>query len=142
MPTYVFDIDSTLFDTAPYLPTPPPEHGDAAWDKFAEDSTVAQPILPNVMLLERLKREGHRIVLLTAREAHRHDATWRLLEPLSGLVDALIMRPTGDTRSNARFKAEVLPTLFPPSQVAAVIDDDPEIITALGSIGYQTMQVF
>jgi len=137
---WVFDIDGTLFDTAPYLPDPAPPAGDPAWDKFVVDSRNAKPIETTHRLLRYLKNNGHLIVVLTGREAHRKTPTLELLGDTINFVDALMMRPTGDYSSPADFKAKYVTALFPRNSVV-LVDDDPEIVNRFLQLGYRALLI-
>jgi phosphoglycolate phosphatase-like HAD superfamily hydrolase len=127
----VFDIDGVVADVRHRL-----HHldGTRSWSAFF-DAAADDPLLPEgARLVADLARE-HEIVWLTGRPAWLRATTadWLSRHNLPGAE--LHLRPGRDRRPARLYKIEVLRRLAP-RQVAAFIDDDPDVITAATSAGF------
>jgi hypothetical protein len=127
----VFDVDGVVADVRHRL-----HHleGYRSWDRFFDDA-ARDPLLPEgARLVETLSSE-HEIVWLTGRPEWLRTVTesWMVEH---GLPDAeLYMRPFHDYRPAAQYKLSVLRRLAPRG-IAAVIDDDDEVVQAVLSAGW------
>ena len=120
----VFDVDGVVADVRHRL-----HHlHRRRWHRFFAEAD-ADPLLPEgERLVADLARE-HEIVWLTGRPEWLREVTldWFGRHGLPG--DELHMRPDGDYRPARVYKLDVLRRLAPRG-IAAVIDDDPEVIDA------------
>lgn len=127
----VFDIDGVVADVRHRL-----HHldGRKSWRRFFA-AAPGDPLLPaGADLVAELARR-HEIVWLTGRPGWLRVATvdWLSGHGLPGTE--LHMRPDGDYRPARIFKLDVLRRLAP-RDVAAVIDDDPEVVDAAMRAGF------
>ena len=132
MTVAVFDIDGVVADVRHRLHF---LHGRHAWHAFFEDA-ADDPLLPEgAALVADLARE-HDIVWLTGRPdwLRRVTTTWLLQHDLP--CDELHMRPGGDFRPARYYKLDVLRTIASKRRVAALIDDDAEVIDAAVAAGF------
>lgn len=127
----VFDIDGVVADVRHRL-----HHLEQpkSWTAFfaAADRDVLLP--EGAWLVAELARE-HDIVWLTGRPAslRRITVEWLARQGLPGTE--LHLRPTRDYRPARLFKVEVLQRLAV-RDVAAFVDDDPEVIRAARTAGF------
>lgn len=120
----VFDVDGVVADVRHRL-----HHLHRhRWHRFFADAG-ADPLLPEGRLLVTDLAREHEIVWLTGRPEWLRDVTseWFGRHGLPGTE--LHMRPEGDYRPARIYKLEVLRRLMPRG-IAAVVDDDPEVIDA------------
>jgi hypothetical protein len=127
----VFDIDGVVADVRHRL-----HHLNRryAWNAFF-DAADQDTLLPEGARLVADLGQEHEIVWLTGRpEWLRRTTTDWLVE--HGLPDGeLHLRPNGDYRPAPQYKVSVLRKLAPRG-VAAVIDDDDEVIQAALAAGF------
>jgi hypothetical protein len=124
----VFDVDGVVADVRHRLHHLRRRHSDRSWHRFFAEAG-ADPLLPEGgRLVADLARE-HEIVWLTGRPEWLRAVTidWFDRHGLPG--DELHMRPSGDYRPARIYKLDVLRRLAPRG-IAAVVDDDPEVIDA------------
>jgi phosphoglycolate phosphatase-like HAD superfamily hydrolase len=127
----VFDIDGVVADVRHRL-----HHleGRRAWNAFFAAAPDDPLLAEGAALVADLAR-AHEIVWLTGRPEWLRGATEGWLAG-HGLPDGeLHLRPNGDYRPAPRFKLGVLRRLAPRG-IAAVIDDDDEVIRAARSAGF------
>jgi hypothetical protein len=126
----VFDIDGVVADVRHRL-----HHlRKHRWHRFFDDAAT-DPLLPEgARLVTDLARE-HEIVWLTGRPdwLRRTTTDWLAEHELPG--DELHMRSAGDYRPARIYKLDVLRQLNGRG-VAALVDDDVEVIEAALSAGY------
>ncbi|WP_375499146.1 hypothetical protein [uncultured Jatrophihabitans sp.] len=126
----VFDIDGVVADVRHRL-----HHLERhAWDDFF-DEACADPLLDEGARLVKELALQHDIVWLTGRPEWLRDVTgsWLSAHGLPGAE--LHMRPWGDYRPARRYKLSVL-TELAPRGVAALIDDDDEVVRAAVRAGF------
>ena len=127
----VFDVDGVVADVRHRL-----HHLERrrSWSAFfgaaGEDSLLAE----GAALVADMAR-SHDIVWLTGRPEwlRRTTAGWLAEHGLPGVE--LHLRPNGDYRPAPRFKLDVLRKLAPRG-IAAVVDDDDEVIQAALAAGF------
>lgn len=127
----VFDIDGVVADVRHRL-----HHLEwpVSWHGFFEDAWDDPLLAEGARLVEDLGR-AHEIVWLTGRPEWLREVTETWLDR-HGLPDAeLHMRPVHDRRPARVYKLGVLRRLAPRG-IAALIDDDPEVVDAVVSAGY------
>jgi hypothetical protein len=127
----IFDIDGVVADVRHRL-----HHLERrrAWNSFFNAADRDALLPEGARLVEELAVE-HEIVWLTGRPEWLRDVTadWLAKHDLPGVE--LHLRPAGDYRPAARYKLGVLRSLAPRG-IAAVIDDDDEVIDAALAAGF------
>jgi phosphoglycolate phosphatase-like HAD superfamily hydrolase len=126
----VFDIDGVVADVRHRL-----HHlRKHRWHRFFDDADV-DPLLPEGARLVADLARDHEIVWLTGRPEwlRRTTADWLVEHDLPG--DELHMRGDGDYRPARIYKLDVLRRLSDRG-IAALIDDDGEVIDAALAAGY------
>jgi hypothetical protein len=126
----VFDIDGVVADVRHRL-----HHlRKHRWHRFFDDAD-ADPLLPEGAALVADLASQHDIVWLTGRPDWLRGTTsdWLARHDLPG--DELHMRSDGDYRPARIYKLDALRHLKPRG-VAALVDDDPEVIDAALVAGY------
>lgn len=129
----VFDIDGVVADVRHRLHhLQRPRH--RAWHRFFDEADL-DPLLPEGATLVADLARDHEIVWLTGRPdwLRRTTVDWLARHGLPGAE--LHMRPTGDYRPARIYKLEVLRALAPRG-VAALVDDDSEVIDAAVRAGF------
>ena len=127
----VFDIDGVVADVRHRL-----HHLErwGAWDEFF-DAAQDDPLLEEGRrLVTDLERE-HDVVWLTGRPEWLRAVTEHWLRAHDLPADEVHMRPPGDYRPARLFKLDVLRALRPRG-VAALIDDDDEVVQAARHAGF------
>jgi phosphoglycolate phosphatase-like HAD superfamily hydrolase len=127
----VFDIDGVVADVRHRL-----HHlnGWRAWDSFFADADQ-DPLLPEgAQLVADLSRQ-HEIVWLSGRPEWLRGVTREWLTDHHLPDGELYLRPYQDYRPAPAFKLDVLHRLAPRG-IAAVIDDDDEVIQAALDAGF------
>jgi phosphoglycolate phosphatase-like HAD superfamily hydrolase len=127
----VFDIDGVVADVRHRL-----HHleGRRAWHAFfaeAQDDTL----LPEGAALAAELAGQHEIAWLTGRPEWLRDVTADWLAAHGLPAGELFLRPNGDYRPAARYKLDVLRRLAPRG-IAAVVDDDDEVVRAARAAGF------
>ena len=127
----VFDIDGVVADVRHRL------HHLArgnAWDEFFDEAD-ADPLLTEGARLVAELEVQHEIVWLTGRPEWLRGVTSRWLSAHGLPGDELHMRPWGDYRPARLYKLAVLRELAPRG-VAALVDDDDEVVQAALDAGF------
>jgi hypothetical protein len=125
----VFDVDGVVADVRHRLHHLHRRHANSrAWHRFFAEAGTDPLLSEGERLVADLARE-HEIVWLTGRPEWLRAVTldWLGRHGLPG--DELHMRPDGDYRPARVYKLDVLRRLAPRG-IAAVIDDDPEVVDA------------
>ncbi|WP_375483094.1 hypothetical protein [uncultured Jatrophihabitans sp.] len=127
----VFDIDGVVADVRHRLHHLEHWH---AWDEFF-DAAQDDPLLDEgLRLVTDLKRE-HDVVWLTGRPEWLRGVTERWLRAHDLPAHEVHMRPSGDYRPARFYRLDVLRELRPRG-VAALIDDDDEVVQAARHAGF------
>ena len=131
MTVAVFDIDGVVADVRHRLHH---LHGRRSWGGFFEEAHADTLLPEGAALVADLARE-HEIVWLTGRpEWLRHTtADWLAKHGLPS--GELFLRPPGDYRPAPLYKVGVLRRLSPRG-VAALVDDDDEVVRAAQHAGF------
>lgn len=127
----MFDVDGVVADVRHRL-----HHLERrrSWIGFFEDAAEDTLLAEGARLVADLARE-HEIVWLTGRPEWLRGLTLDWFAE-HGLPDGeLYMRPHGDYRPAPRYKLSVLRELAPRG-IAAVIDDDDEVIQSALAAGF------
>lgn len=138
----VFDLDDTLADSSHrghLIPHPDLMGYAPNWDRFSLACDKDTPITMNIALLVALSRH-YRIFILTSRGdvAYAETAAW--LSRFQIPYDRLIMRGEKEHRPPADIKREWIRNIGPESVLCA-FDDNPEVCTAIRSMGITCHQV-
>ncbi|MGI5181195.1 hypothetical protein ACQEVZ_33315 [Dactylosporangium sp. CA-152071] len=129
----VFDIDGVVADVRHRL-----RHLDRRPKDWARFFAAADrdPVLPEGVALALRHAADHVLVWLTGRPEHLRPVTDAWLRQAGLPADLLFMRPARDRRPAKDFKAAQLSLLARESQIAVVVDDDPEVIAKLRTLGH------
>jgi len=122
----VFDIDQTLAKTSGI---------NSQGGSWIEATLGAAPIEEEVANLRKLKEQGHKIVLLTARHESMNAQTLEWLEKNNIPYDELIMRGQGSPAGDGPFKQVELANLQKRYDVKGLHDDKQENLDAAKSLG-------
>lgn len=131
-PLAVLDIDGVLADVTHrlwHLSEVP-----KAWEAFFAAASDDPLLQPGYRLAHELAAD-HVMHYLTGRPERSRALTrgWLVEHALPG--GRLIMRPDGDHRPARVFKREVLEQLAGAFRLAVVVDDDPQVVELLASVG-------
>lgn len=133
-----FDIDGVLADARHrehHLARRPKD-----WEGFFAEARQDEPIAAGRQaLLDAL--EGETVVLISGRPERLRQATLDWLAEHGFPPVQVYLRRDTDHRPAAVVKSEILASLGGPLQVSKVHDDDPAVVTALQSLGYQAILV-
>jgi phosphoglycolate phosphatase-like HAD superfamily hydrolase len=126
----VFDIDGVVADVRHRL-----HHldGRRAWNAFFH-AAADDPLLAEGAALVADLARAHDIVWLTGRPEWLRDTTAEWLAEHRLPAGELYLRPNGDYRPAPRYKLGVLERLAPRG-IAAVVDDDDEVIAVARAAG-------
>ncbi len=126
----VFDIDGVVADVRHRL-----HHLERrAWDEFFDEAADDPLLAEGARLVADLGRK-HEIVWLTGRPEWLRSVTSSWLRAHGLPAAELHMRPGGDYRPARRYKLSVLAELAARG-VAALIDDDDEVVRAAVRAGF------
>jgi phosphoglycolate phosphatase-like HAD superfamily hydrolase len=129
----VFDVDGVVADVRhrlKYLARHPKD-----WNRFFA-AAGADPPLEIGVALAREWATQHDLVWLTGRPEHLRRVTEGWLRGHDLPVERLLMRPPDDRRPARLFKAERVRALAKETEVAVVVDDDPDVIAELKRRGW------
>jgi hypothetical protein len=135
-PLAVIDIDGVLADVrhrVPYL-----ERHPADWRRFfsaARHDTLLEQGHEVVLSLA----EVCEIVYLSGRPEFIRDDTQEWLDHHALPTGELHLRPRGDFRPARVFKVDVLRRLARRAPVSVVVDDDPEVLAAVTTAGFDVL---
>lgn len=135
----IFDMDGTLCDVTSirhHVLTRPKN-----FDAFHHGSIFCPP---NDWVADELRAHavaGRRIIVVTAREEKWRTLTANWLAHNRIFWDQLLMRPTGDFRSDVLIKGEILAVLRKSYDIVHAYDDNPAIIDLWESEGIPTTTV-
>tara|TARA_Y100000310_G_C20547602_1_gene746375 strand:- start:703 stop:1140 length:438 start_codon:yes stop_codon:yes gene_type:complete len=140
MPTIVIDLDGTLCDC---------EHRQhlaqaQQWDEFHSKLGDDLPHKEVALIVDRLI--GYEVIACTGRNEAWRIATEKWLRHFRFHVDALIMRPDGDWRSDHELKPVLLEEHFGSkekvlNEVILVLDDRDKVVEAWREYGLPCWQV-
>jgi uncharacterized HAD superfamily protein len=119
----VFDLDGTLAETMTFEKHHKGKNGKN--ENFANEAREVETRDKIVKKLREFKDEGEAVVILTARSAHYRSETKAWLHKNNIPYDALIMRPTDDTKQKDKsLKRELLEEdILPKFDVKKAYDD-------------------
>jgi hypothetical protein len=133
-----FDIDGVLADARHrehHLARRPKD-----WEAFFAEAALDEPIAAGRQALADAC-EGGTVVLISGRPERLRQATMTWLARHGFPPVQLYLRRDTDHRPAAVVKSEILAALGGPLQVSKVHDDDPAVVAALQSLGYQAILV-
>jgi hypothetical protein len=127
----VFDVDGVVADVRHRL-----HHlqGHRSWRAFFAAAHEDTLLREGAALAAELARQ-HEIVWLTGRPEWLRDVTADWLAEHGLPAGELYLRPNGDYRPAPRYKLDVLHRLSPRG-IAAVIDDDDEVVRTAVAAGF------
>jgi len=129
----VFDVDGVVADVRHRL------HHLARrpknWPAFFA-AAAADPPLEIGVALAREWSARHDLAWLTGRPESLRRVTERWLTAQRLPVTRLLMRPADDRRPARLFKAAALRRLATETDIAVVVDDDPEVVAQLTADGW------
>lgn len=132
-PIGIVDLDGVLADVRHRLRHVEGERKD--WDAFFAGIPDDPPLAEGFAVVERLRAEGHEIVVVTGRpERTRPDTQqWLARHGLAGV--RVLMRREGDRRPARQVKRAIVRRLAADRAIAVVVDDDPAVCDALEADG-------
>jgi hypothetical protein len=129
----IVDIDGTVSDSRPrqiYLDGPEPD-----WEAFFSASGSDRPLAEGVALARELAAVGP-MMWLTGRPDRYRCITEQWLRRHRLPHGPLYMRPDGDMRPAAIFKAERIGQLAADHKIGLIVDDDDQVVAALRTAGW------
>ena len=126
----VFDVDGVVADVRHRLPHLRRHN----WSRFFA-AADADPLLPEGSRLVADLARDHEVVWLTGRPEWLREVTVEWFTRNGLPTGELFMRPDGDYRPARVYKLAVLRRLQPRG-VAAVIDDDPDVVDTAMRAGF------
>jgi FMN phosphatase YigB (HAD superfamily) len=127
----VFDIDGVVADVRHRLHFLQGRH---AWHEFFDDA-AADPLLAEGAALVADLGQAHDIVWLTGRPEWLRGVTVSWMDVHGLPCTELHMRAGGDFRPARYYKLDVLRDIARTREIAALIDDDAEVIDAALAAG-------
>jgi hypothetical protein len=137
-PCVVFDIDGTVADCRhrqARVQGPVPD-----WEGFFAAAGDNAPLHQGVELALSWASVAT-LVWLTGRPERYRAQTTRWLQRHGLPTEHLLMRPDGDMRPAAHFKAERLGRLSEHATITLVVDDDDQVVATLRTAGWPVRQV-
>lgn len=133
-PLGILDLDGVLADVRHRL-----RHVEGPvkdWHAFFAGIPDDPPLAEGFAIVERLRADGHDLVVLTGRpERTRADTErWLARHGLPGVP--VHMRRDGDRRPARQVKRSVVRRLAAGRSIAVVVDDDPAVCAALEADGW------
>lgn len=119
-PAAIFDVDDTLCDTRATR-----DGVQRPIEEQAQRWLAAAPITSTVEQAKAHMREGHAIVIVTARGEAFAEATKAQVESFGIDVAAIYARATGDNRVDWKVKADAVDVLLNDFTPVAAYDDKP-----------------
>jgi predicted kinase len=130
---WIFDVDGTLA----LRREGSGQRGPYDWARVGEDL----PNDPVIRLAQALGRSDL-VIAMSGRDECCREQTAHWLEQHVGTIDALLMRPAGDTRKDAIVKRELFQQQVAPKwQVLGVIDDRQQVVDMWRAMGLTCLQV-
>ena len=128
----ILDFDGCLVNDETIVHLVDPDHphypGTKDLDAFHAASVWCPPIHSTVDWAKAHAQKGRALLILTGRTEHNRGITAGWLEGLLE-VDEIHMRPEGDRRPAAAFKASKLRRLRRRYNIVAAADDDPTVLS-------------
>jgi hypothetical protein len=106
------------------------DEGVRHWDKFHADCGDDMPNLPLIDRLNQARAEGVPVILLSGRSSTVAEQTRGWLAQWQIGHDALFLRPPGNFKPSAEFKAEVIAQHFPGATIRRIYESDSHLDVA------------
>ncbi|MDQ1684174.1 MAG: hypothetical protein QOC82_911 [Frankiaceae bacterium] len=130
----IVDLDGVLADVRGRLGHI--ESGRKDWDAFFAAIPADPPLAEGFAVVERLRADGHEIVVVTGRPERTRADTEQWLER-NGLPRVrVLMRRDGDRRPARQVKRGIVRRLAAGRTIAVVVDDDPAVCDELEAGGW------
>ncbi|NUR03779.1 MAG: hypothetical protein HOY79_46895 [Streptomyces sp.] len=129
----IVDIDDTVSDSRPrqfHLDKPEPD-----WEAFFAASGSDEPLPEGVALAMELAAAGP-MMWLTGRPDRYRTITDEWLRAQGLPPSPLDMRPDGDMRPAAVFKAERIGQIAADNEIGLIVDDDDQVVATLRAAGW------
>jgi len=139
---YIFDIDGTLADLSHrlhYIQTKPKD-----WDSFFKACLFDEPIEDVIRVCRHLQKSGAEIVLLTGRPDNTRIDTVRWMNAHNIIYSDLLMRTTGDRRSDTIVKSELMDRFmvkYPHTTLMGIFEDRKQVVDMYRNRGFRVFQV-
>lgn len=138
------DIDHTLSDA---FPRDAMIGGEGGWDAYHTASAADEPIHDLVVAINAFHAAGLSVIGLTARPAKWRTLTQAWLVKHGILMADILMREDTDYRPAPAIKLALACERFGGeeevrSQVAFILDDREDVVTAFAGLGVTALQVF
>jgi len=136
MKAVIFDVDGTLADVSSIRHHLARPSGMKDFESFHSESINVPPHEHVVRMLREFKREGHAILVVTARQEKWlwHTLLW--MDENAIPHDHLFMRANGDFRPDFVIKRDIFNRISKAGfDVKHAVDDNPAIITLWDQIG-------
>lgn len=139
--TVIFDLDGTIADDMTYEKHHKGKRGKNP--DFAKEALHVDTIDKIVDKMRAAKSKGEAVVILTARSAHYRDETKKWLHKNEIPYDALVMRPTDDSKqSDKSLKKELLEEdILPHFNVTKAYDDKSKNVKMFRKHGIKAKKV-
>lgn len=136
LPLAVVDIDGVLADVRHRLGHLARRPKD--WPAFFAAAPHDPPLAEGVEIVLRLA-EVYEVVYLSGRPEHCREDTMRWLQRHGIPPGELLLRPRRDFRPASEVKVETLRRLSERAPVAVLVDDDPGVLGAARSAGFDVL---
>ena len=146
MKAVIFDMDGTLCDVSSIRYHVNPEHpwfsGKKRFDRFHSDAIDCPPNQAAIERYERARRDGHAILIVTARKSFWAVHTLMWLRENDVEHDELYMRKNLDNRKDSIVKREILEQIREEGyEPILAVDDNPAVIEVWESEGIPTVTI-
>lgn len=147
MLTFIFDLDGTVIDSSHRKSTRPDGTLDLAhWiENSTPEKVAADTLLPVSAMLFKAFRQGHTVLICTARVMSDADFEFLMANGINS--HGVLSRPEGCTMGDAELK-EIQLRLYAQRhglswakfcETAIMLDDAPPVITRMREIGIDTL---
>ncbi len=106
------------------------EEGVRDWDRFHQDCDGDMPNLPLIDRLNQARAEGVPVILLSGRSSGVANKTRNWLSRWQIGYDGLYLRPPGNFKPSAEFKAEVIANHYPTATIRRIYESDSHLDVA------------
>jgi hypothetical protein len=106
------------------------DEGVRNWDRFHQGCDEDMPNLPLIDRLNQARSEGIPVILLSGRSAAVAEKTQQWLYRWEIGHDALFLRPPGNFKPSAEFKADVIAQNYPGASIRRLYESDSHLDVA------------
>lgn len=126
----IFDVDGTLVDTAPVRHYLTQDDGTKDFNAFHGASAFCPPIPETIEAMHQARRDGHQVVVVTARKAKWRILTLGWMRSVGAPFDIhhVYMRRDYDRRHDVEVKRDILAVIQQDFDVVHAFDDNPNVI--------------